>query len=219
MRPAGLSAELADHFDEVYRNANGEASRVPWAECRPNPLLVEWLNVEAPRLVRPGSRAAVVGCGLGDDVVELAHRGYDVVGFDISPTAIKWAARRHPDLNERFAVADVLNLPPRLQRRFDLVVEVNTICSLDAGVRRQATAGIAGMLAPRGVVVVVSRGREPERPVEECVGPPARTGNELVDLMLGAGLCVARAEGGVDEHCERHEDPPLRTLCGAFARA
>ena len=40
--------------------------------------------------MRRGSRV-VVGCGLGDDVAELLSRGYDAVGFDVSPTAIGWA--------------------------------------------------------------------------------------------------------------------------------
>ena len=57
--------------DQIYRDASGQMSKVPWADGRPNPALVSWLNAEAAGRVRPGSRAVVIGCGLGDDVVEL----------------------------------------------------------------------------------------------------------------------------------------------------
>src|SRR5690349_11117782 len=80
--------------EEVYRAAAGDMAKVPWADARPSPALVSWLNSEAPGRVRPGSRACVIGCGLGDDVAELTNRGYDAFGFDVSPTAIEWARKR-----------------------------------------------------------------------------------------------------------------------------
>jgi SAM-dependent methyltransferase len=209
---------LAARFDEVYVSANGEATRVPWADCRPCPMLVDWLNTEAPVLVRPGSRTAVIGCGLGDDVVELAERGYDVLGFDISPTAVRWASRRHPDQADRFMVADLLGLPARLQRRFDMVVEAYTIQSLEVELRQTAAAAIAGLLAPRGVVVTICRGREPAQSLADYVGPPfPLTCDELLRVMESAGLAPLHGPDGVQEVWD-HEDPPQRRLRAVFTR-
>lgn len=213
--PTGLAA----HFDEVYCSANGEASRVPWAECQPCPALVQWLNTEAPVLVRPGSRTAVVGCGLGDDVVELADRGYDVIGFDISPTAVRWAARRHPDHADRFMVADLFAMPPRLQRRFDLVIEAYTLQSLGVSLRPMAAAALAALVAPRGVVLAVARGREPTQCLSACLAPPFPfTPDELADTLSAAGLYPMHGPQSIVEFWD-HDNPPQRHLHGVFVRA
>jgi SAM-dependent methyltransferase len=215
--PAAEQA-VAEHFEEVYRSANGEAARVPWADGCPHPLLVSWLNGEARRLVRPGCRAVVVGCGLGDDVVELAQRGYDVVGFDVSPTAVRWAALRHPGCAERFAVANLLACPGRLTHRFDLVVEVYTIQSMRPELRAAAVAGIAALATPRGVVVTIARARDAAQPLCECVGPPwPLTAEELIGLFAKEGLSPLHGPCGVEESWDK-QDPPKRRLCGAFVR-
>ena len=125
--PGPSPADWIERFDSIYRDAAGDVDRVPWAHRQPCPALVTWLNTEAPLLVRCGARAAVVGCGLGMDACLLRERGYDVVAFDASPSAIDWARRIHPDDADMFQVADVLDLPSRLRHRFDLVVEVHTL--------------------------------------------------------------------------------------------
>lgn len=224
--PAGLSAPvsadggpaLLERFEAVYADAHGEAARVPWADCRCCPMLTEWLNAEAPLLVRPGSRAVVVGCGLGDDVVELAERGYDVLGFDIAPTAVRWASLRHPQHAARFVQADLLSLPARMQRRFDLVIEVYTIQSMPPGLRQTAARALASLLAPRGVLLAVCRGRTQQEPLEQVIGPPwPLTCAELYDVLSAAGLYPVQGEPAVIESFDG-ETPPKRRLRGAFTR-
>ena len=100
----------AAFFEAIYGEAAGDTTRVPWAHGQPHPALVTWLNAVAPSLIRCGSRVAVVGCGLGDDAVELTHRGYDVTAFDVSPTAIEWARRRHPEIARDLHVADLFDI-------------------------------------------------------------------------------------------------------------
>ena len=73
--------------DAIYRRADGALELVPWANEGPHPAFLAWLNAEAPCLVRPGCRVAVVGCGLGDDAIELINRGFDVTAFDHDPLA------------------------------------------------------------------------------------------------------------------------------------
>lgn len=213
----GLSAaEWVDRFDAIYREASGDIDRVPWAHRQPCPALVAWLNAEAPLLVRCGGRAAVVGCGLGEDACLLRERGYDVVAFDASPSAIEWARRLHPDDADMFQLADVLDLPSRLQHRFDLVVEVHTLQALPVNFRGELARGMASMLSHRGVLVAIARGREPSVPAETLAGPPfPLTSGEMGLLMEDAGLTLVRP---IDDYTD-DATGSARRLRGVFRRA
>lgn len=203
-------------FETIYKSAEGEASRVPWAKGRPNPMLVSWLNAEAPGLIRPGSRVVVVGCGLGDDVVELAARGYDAQGFDVSTTAVQWARKRFPELGTGLFAADLFALPSRLRHRFELVVEAYTLQSLDPSLRERAAHAAASLAGPHGVVLTICRGRDETELLESVQGPPwPLCPSELTGLMEAAGM---RALRGPDDFLD-DGSPPMRRLRCAFVRA
>ena len=142
-------------FDQVYRNANGDIHQVAWADLVANPCLVDWLAQHAPG----GRQAVVVGCGLGDDVAYLAARGFEVIGFDISATAVAMCRERYPDLADRFQVADLFDHPADWRQKFDLVFECNTIQAHIGPWRARALNAIAGLVAPAGVVLVSCRSR------------------------------------------------------------
>jgi hypothetical protein len=206
----------AAYFDAIYREAGGDASRVPWARSRPNPMLVSWLNAEAAGRVRPGARAVVVGCGLGDDVVELVNRGYDVTGFDLSPAAIDWARKRFPDLANCFCTGDVLNIPSRFRHRFDLVVEISTIQSVEPALRERMAEGISQLACPRGLILTIARGRDEGELLEHVQGPPyPLTPGELIGLFEARGWQPTRP---IDDFFD-DETPPKRRLRGTFAHA
>lgn len=203
-------------FEAVYAGAGGDAERIPWADLRPCPLLVDWLNTSACGLVRPGARAIVIGAGLGDDVMELSRRGYDVIGFDISPTAVHWAQQRHPDVADRLVVADLLCMPGRWLRRFDLVVEVYTIQSLLPARRSEVCRAVASLLAPHGHLFLACRKREDGHAVDELAGPPwALTCAEVAELMDEVGLSPV----GVPKVVMDDEVPPKPRYVGVFTRA
>lgn len=207
--------EIARHFDAIYHEAQGDPARVPWHRDGPNPPLVSWLNAEAPHLVRTGASAIVVGCGLGDDVAELASRGYDASGFDLSPCAAEWARRRHHDIAESFFCADLLGLPSHLRARFDLVVEVYTIQSLPPALRPAAVAAVASLMRPKGTLLVVCRGRDEHEPLDEAAEPPyPLTVSELTSLAARQGLSPTR---DIDDF-QDDEAPPRRRLRAAFRR-
>ena len=178
-------------------------------------MMVAWLNAEAPGIVRPGSRVAVVGCGLGDDVAELASRGYDAVGFDVSPTAIEWARRRFPSLAASFIVADLFALPARLCRRFDLVVEIYTIQALPVPMREEAARRIASLAGSKGHVLTICRGRDESELLETFAGPPwPLTVSELTGLMEAAGMRPTQPVADFEDD----QTPPKRRLRAVFAR-
>ena len=75
-----------EHFEEVYK---GDIEEIPWNHEQPPELLVEL--VESGQVKK--GKALDLGCGLGNYVIWLAKKGFDVVGVDGSPTAIKIAKK------------------------------------------------------------------------------------------------------------------------------
>ena len=213
------AAHVEEFYEAIYSSANGDPARVPWADCRACPMVVEWLNSHAPVVVRPGCRAVVVGCGLGDDLIELAERGYDVLGFDIAPSAVRWAARRHPQHGDRFATADLLRPHPRLVRRFDLVIEAYTLQSLHPTLREQACRGLEALMSPRGVLLATCRARDAQCALADLVSPPyPLTSEELLAATHAAGLTPLDPDAAVVE-LEGACQPGARHLRGVFVRA
>ena len=210
------ACEVAARFEHIYQTASGDPTCVPWYHHRgANQALIEWLNSEAHCLVRPGARSVVVGCGLGDDVIELADRGYDAMGFDISPTCVEWARRRFPVEAERFVHADILAIPSRMRARFDLVVEAFTIQAVSPSLRLKTIEGVASLVKPHGVILILARSRDDAMPLSECECAPypvCRT--ELVNSMEELGF--APAHGIVS--CLDDDNPPRQCVRAAFRR-
>lgn len=209
------SKAAAAHFEAVYHEAQSDDSQIPWHRSGSCPALISWLNAEAPSLIRPGGRVAVVGCGLGDDVAELEDRGYDVVGFDVSQTAIRWAKQRHPALAKHFVQADLFDLPMNLRRRFDLVIEVHTIQALHPTLRVRAAEAISALAGPHGIALLIARGRDEGQSLADFDAPPfPLTVSEFCGVMEANGMFATRQ---VDDY-EDDGPPVVRRLRAAFRR-
>lgn len=170
-------------FDACYRKADGDAALVPWGHEVARPEFAEWLD-KLPIDRRKG-RALDIACGLGDNAALLARAGFAVTAFDISETAIRWAAKRFPDLDIAWQTADLLALPAAWRGAFDLVNETYTLQALRPPFREQAIAALGGLVAPHGTLLIVARGRhghEPEDP------PPWPLLIEELDVLQQFGL-------------------------------
>jgi len=201
-----------DDFETLYAEADRDRTRVPWADGRPHPALVSWLNAIAPSLIRCGARVAVVGCGLGDDARELVRRGYDVTAFDCSRSAIEWAREIDASHASCFHVADVYDLPSRWMRRFDLVIEINTMQSLPPERREQTLDAIVSLLSRHGRLLTICRGRDDDQTLD---GPPFPfTERELLATATAAGL----APTGPLEVFHDDETPPILRMRALFER-
>lgn len=99
-----------------------------------------------------------IGCGAGNVSLELAARGYEVVGVDFSNTAIRWAIENAKASNASvdFHLADVTNLSIFKSDSFDLVYDGNCIHCLVGEKRSLALTEIHRLLKPEGVFFVSS---------------------------------------------------------------
>ncbi|MDP9402034.1 MAG: class I SAM-dependent methyltransferase [Actinomycetota bacterium] len=195
-------------FEPLYLASEAGGPAVPWADMAPNPELRAWSRSgRSPH--DGGGRALVVGCGLGDDAELLDSLGYDVVAFDVAPTAVRLCRRRFPSSGVEYVVADLLEPPPTWHRAFDLVFEANTLQSLPAGeVRDRAIAGLSSLVATGGTLLVVARGREQSDPLGELPWPLTRA---EVLACAGSQLILERVEDRYDD-----EVPPVRRFVATF---
>jgi SAM-dependent methyltransferase len=173
---SSADGELAD-FEALYRSVGADLGKLPWAALAPRPQIVAWLNTLGLAAER---RALVIGCGVGDDAEELGRRGYRVTAFDISPTAIRWCRTRFPRSSVKYVVADLLDLPAEWRQAFDVVVEFNTIQSIELGRRRDVLAAIAATVAQRGLLFVRAALRPDGAPAHTRPWPVSRA--ELADF-------------------------------------
>jgi SAM-dependent methyltransferase len=172
-------------FEALYAEAEGNNEHIPWADLAPNRFLVEWER-DSP-LAGKGKTALVVGCGLGDDANFLANRGFDVMAFDVSETAIDWARKLYPSQKIRFLQADLFDAPPEWAGAFDLVLEIYTIQALPLHLRERAVSAICGFVAPGGTLVAVSRFREDDKEPE---GPPWALTRADISAIAASGVAL-----------------------------
>lgn len=85
--------------------------------------------------IEPG-RAITLGCGLGRETIFLAKKGFEVIGLDFSPTAIKRARRRAKaeGVEVRFIVDDLTNLQ-HVSGTFDLVTDFGALNDMNQKAR------------------------------------------------------------------------------------
>jgi ubiquinone/menaquinone biosynthesis C-methylase UbiE len=181
--------EATGWFEPLYAAAEAGEAVVPWDREAANPQLVDW--TAARTLDGRGRRAVVVGCGLGDDAEHVSGLGFETVGFDIAPTAVRGARRRFPDSRVSYVVADLLALPAEWRHTFDLVVEVFTVQALPDPPRPAAIAAVSSLVASGGTLVVVASARSADEPAD---GPPWPLTRGEIEAFATGGVVAVRIE-------------------------
>jgi hypothetical protein len=194
-------------FEDLYLQAAGNVSIIPWVDLEPNPNLIEWLN--RTKTSGPG-RALKVGSGLGDDAEELSRRDFETTAFDISQSAIAWSRRRFPQSSVTYVVTDLFSAPIEWEAGFDFVLESYTLQVLPKNIRPDAAHCIGSFVKPAGMLLVITRGREPSD--SEGMMPWPLTKDELF-FFEDQGLKMLSFEDYMDR-----EDPPVRRFRVTYRR-
>lgn len=104
--------------------------------------------------IAPG-RAITLGCGEGRETIYLAKHGFDVMGLDFSPTAIKKARRRAEQAGVEipFIVEDLTKLKQSLGS-FDLVMDFGALNDMSQDDRDRYMVNVLPMTKPGGQLVM-----------------------------------------------------------------
>jgi len=99
----------------------------------------------------PPGRALDLGCGTGTNMIYLAERGWNTVGVDFAPRAIRAAQRRvkHLDHNIDFFVDDVTRLD-KVSGQFDFILDMGCYHSLDCVEQESYIKNLMRVLAQEG---------------------------------------------------------------------
>ena len=171
---AASTSDPLSWFEELYSSAQGDDNWIPWSDGSPSPFVVDWA------IGKPPGRALVVGCGLGEDAVFLDKIGWEVVAFDLSPTAVEWAKKRHEKTDINWVVADLLNPPDEWASEFELVLEVHILQAIPENIRHDAASKLPLFVAKGGHLVCIGRFDEDGDSHE---GPPWPLKQEFIESI------------------------------------
>src|ERR1017187_4484370 len=139
----------AHHWEEVY--TRNSLDSLPWNAGGPDPDLV--------RLVKGGTipvgQALDIGSGPGHDAVFLIQHGFNVIGIDISPTAVVLARENasNAGLFGFFQQGDLLDIP--VESRFiDFAYDRGCFHVLDPGDRPKAVSEVQRILRKGGLYLL-----------------------------------------------------------------
>lgn len=178
--------EPSGWFDIIYQQAGEDMSQIPWAKMQPYPYFQNWLNQLQPNQLL-GLNSLVIGCGLGEDAEALANFGVEnITAFDISPHAIRWCKKRFPDSKVNYVVADLFNLNPEWNRKFDFVYECRNIQALPLNVRSEIITNIVNLLTDNGILLVINYFRDNDEELKNS--PPWKLSKEEFNLFKQLGL-------------------------------
>jgi SAM-dependent methyltransferase len=147
----------------IWRYWRGDA---PWDSGIVPPEIVAWVESAAANGTPPGTppgRALDLGCGTGTTSIYLASRGWEAVGVDFAPNAIRRARRkaRRQTLSgsATFRSADVsrpdfLADDRTVAAPFDLLIDVGCLHGLDAVRRPTYAANITRLSRPGAVFLL-----------------------------------------------------------------
>jgi len=133
-------------FKDIYKKI--PLDEIPWNNEQPPELLVEL--VESGQ-VKAG-KVLDFGCGLGNYAIWLAGKGFDVVGVDVSPTAIKIAKlnAKRKKVKCKFVVGDVTGSWADFGTGFDFVYDWGLLHHIMPENRDKFVENVHGVLKAGG---------------------------------------------------------------------
>jgi SAM-dependent methyltransferase len=137
--------EIDDTVREAW-DAHYAGGPPPWDVGRPQPAVVELADAGVFR-----GRILDAGCGTGENTLELASRGLDVLGVDVSSRAIAQAREKAAvrGIDAAFEEADALHLSA-LGETFDTVLDSALFHVFEDDPRARYVASLAEVMRPGG---------------------------------------------------------------------
>lgn len=127
-----------------------------------------------------GNRVLDAGCGTGRVAIELAARGFSVVGLDLDPTMLETARAKAPELT--WIEADLADAGSHLDGTFDMVaLPGNVMIFVERGTEGRVVDELAALLAPDGLLVAGFQLRTGRLTVDRYDELTAAAGLTLVD--------------------------------------
>jgi len=174
-----MDMKNAEDWEQHYREND-----TPWDKGYPAPGLTAFL---AEREI-PKGRILVPGCGLGHDVRALSAAGgedAEVVGLDVSATAMKLANEFPKVGGEKFAVGDFFDLPENLRGAFDWIWEHTCFCAIDLDRRADYARAAAAALKPGGRLLAIFYLDPYDEEHQPGEGPPHGCTLEELEELFG----------------------------------
>ena len=172
----------------------------PWDVGRPQPAFVRLADRGALR-----GHLLDAGCGTGENALLAAAHSADVVGVDVSPTAIARARAKAAErgLSARFEVADALHLS-QLGLTFDTVIDSGLFHVFDDENRASYVASLASVLRSGGSCYLMCfsdlqpgtfgpRRVRKDEIISAFSGGWSVTGIEADEFVVNRGLGIAAA--------------------------
>ena len=177
--PSGpLGSDSNPVFDPVDWEARYQAGDTPWDEGYAAPALTEFLTRHTIR-----GEVLVPGSGPGHDVRALAKYGAQVIGLDLSSTAIAHA-RSYPACgSEHYEQGNLFKLHKSCNGRFDWVVEHTCFCAIPPVLRAEYVKASGAVLKSGGHFFAVFY-LDPASPS----GPPHGTTREEISSLFDPGF-------------------------------
>ncbi|MEU4228046.1 methyltransferase domain-containing protein [Nonomuraea sp. NPDC026600] len=143
-----LSAWYADFFTELP-NAFWRAAVPEWTTAAEADFVARLAGL------RPGSRVLDVACGSGRHALELARRGHQITGLDVSAEAIAYARATAADerLDLDLRQGDMRALPADVRADAAMCMG-NAFGYLEHAGTQKFLAGLAGLVVPGGTLIL-----------------------------------------------------------------
>ncbi|KAI5118555.1 hypothetical protein M0805_002935 [Coniferiporia weirii] len=154
---------LSENGDKGWDKAWKE-NVTPWDHGEIQPSLIEALDSSVFKLPTKG-RALVPGCGRGYDTIFIASRlDYDVVGVDLSPSAVDAAKiyleQNIPPVNNvhkqvSFLATDFFEFTVGEGENFDLVFDHTFFCAIPPSLRKAWGQQMTKLAKPGGFLITL----------------------------------------------------------------
>src|SRR5262245_23546854 len=183
----GMSTMAEKVMKRFYRQAEGQADRLPWHRDSPGRMLVSAVAARHGR-----GRALDLGCGAGVFTVWLAERVLEVTGLDLFPEAVAMARSLADRKGAKVQLVntDLFSYAP--DHRFDLVFDSGCLHSLVGGDAPSYRALLFEWLAPGADYVLEHWGKRHAfdwRPIG-----PRRRSQATIERMFAPELKLRETE-------------------------